>query len=92
MIDQILDWGRANANGKKAIDTSGHFSRDQTEAWRKELRRQYLVRKETGNKNISGDLRRGYELVLPTGEAVGVTNGHATHFVVYYRKGALYYA
>jgi hypothetical protein len=88
MIDQILDWGRANANGsKKAIDTAGHFDRSQTEAWRKELRRRF----KDGERHIDGSWRQGYELVLPTGEAIGVTNGHASHFVIYYRKGAIYY-
>lgn len=87
MIDHILEWGRANVNGKKAIDIAGHFDREQTDELRKELRRRY----KAGERHVDGSWRCGYELVLPTGEAVGVTNGHAAHFVIYYRKGALYY-
>lgn len=86
--DQILEWGRANVSNKKAIDLNGQFSRKQTEQLRRELRQKYL----DGQINVDGDYRHGYEEVFNSGEAIGVTNGHAPHFVVYYRQGALYYS
>lgn len=92
MIDQVLDWGRQNYADANVRDTAGYFDPAEVEKWRKELRQRYLDRKMTGDKNIDGDTRTGYEVVLPGGEAVGLTKVNGNGFVVYYRKGAIYYA
>ena len=35
---------------------------------------------------MNGDYRRGYEIILTTGEAVGVTNKYERGFIVYYHQ------
>lgn len=92
MIDQVLNWGRQNYTGSNVRDTTGYFDPAEVEKWRKELRQRWIDRKKTGDKNIDGDTRTGYEVVLSSGEAVGLTKVGGNGFVVYYRKGAMYYA
>jgi len=85
--NDILQWGRKHAVDGVARDIKGHFNKNQVEKWRKELRGRYL----DGDRHVDGDYRHGYEVVTNTGEAVGLTNGYSSGFVVYYRQGALYY-
>jgi len=87
-IEDIINWGREHARDGHARDLTGHFTREQVEQWRRDLRRRY----KDGERHIDGDFRRGYEVVTDTGEAVGLTNGYGPGFVVYYRQGAFYYA
>jgi hypothetical protein len=79
IITTVLDWGRVH--GSK-VDQSGQFTHQQTEALRRTLRDLYL----NGTPTITGDWRKGYELMIGS-ERVGVTNGYGP-FRVYYRNNS----
>ena len=80
IIDRVLAWGRGQ-NSNHVVDASGHFDRRQTEQLRRLLRSEFTK----NNYNVYGSWRKGYELTVGN-EYVGVTNGHGSHFRVYYRR------
>ena len=80
-IQEVLEWGRAQ--GCDQVDLSGVI---QAEPLRRELREMYLNRLEN-KAQITGDFRRGYELILGN-ERVGVTGGYGRGFKVYYHRTA----
>ena len=83
-LEQIIEWGKSqplNRHGT-VVDTEGQFSREETEQLRRQLREYYRNRV----RDVYGSRRQGYEWELPhLGVAIGVTNGHASHFCIYYR-------
>lgn len=78
LIELILTWGRQG----HTHDTTGHFSAEQVER----LRRYLNSEMRNQNRRVYGQPNKGYELVLPNNERVGVTNGYAQGFVIYYRQ------
>ena len=80
LIAQVLAWGREQ-NSNHVVDNIGYFDRCQTEQLRRLLRSEFTK----NNYNVYGSWRKGYELTVGN-EYVGVTNGHGSHFRVYYRR------
>lgn len=80
LVEQVLNWGRTQRPeiGQNVVDLAGIF---QAEKLRKELRREYLKRNETG-RQIVGDFKRGYEMLFGS-ERIGVAG--PGQFKVYYR-------
>ena len=80
LVAKVLTWGR-NQNQSHVVDNQTFFDRQQTEAMRRFLRSEFTSR----NCNVAGSWRKGYELTIGA-EHIGVTNGHASGFRIYYRR------